>query len=511
MYVSLLQPKLVPAEITQNAQEIIARLDYDMKQANADTPLYVCGCETTIGTSCNALQHLDSVIIEQLRALKKIQRHLGDACMLIGGVQLNLQVEPLRLQHQIFFLTRTSLISLLPLGVYAIGAANGFRIEEERYELAIDLHNLGDYYYLNLRFATPEKKKFHIYMHARVAVFSPYSLEKTLSLFKRHCKDSVYISNRVGMSNGQLQGGYSVYCPNGRSKKVQEIHAPIPDVLGQGEYLNNFPQRTPEFQYKMTVRALKLFFDNAGQKKAILGLSGGIDSALVLVLAAEALGAENVLGLIMPSQYTADASITSAQQLAKNLGVETKIIPITPLTDAYLNTLESYFLGLPADTTEENLQARVRAVLLMAFSNKFGYMLLNTSNKSECAVGYSTMYGDACGAVSVIGALYKTEVYEMARWLNREQEIIPNFIIDRPPSAELRPDQTDQDSLPAYDILDAILTELLDKGKKAERIRLPNVTKETVARVARLVKNAAYKRYQMPPCLRIAPDAFFDK
>lgn len=511
MYVSLLQPKLVPAEIAQNAQEIISRLDYDMRQANADTPLYVCGCETTIGTSCSALQHLGSVTVEQLRALKKIQRHLGEACMLIGGVQLNLQVEPLRLQHQIFFLTRTSLISLLPLGACAIGSANGFRIEEERYELAIDVRNWGDYYYLNLRFAAPEKKEFHIYMNARIPVFTPYSLEKTLPLFKRYCKDSVYISNRVGMFNGQLQGGYSIYCPNGRGKKEREIHAPVPDMLGQQEYLKDFPQRTAEFQYKMTVRALKLFFDNAGQKKAILGLSGGIDSALVLVLAAEALGAENVLGLIMPSQYTADASITSAQQLAKNLGVETKIIPITPLTNAYLNALEPYFAGLPADTTEENLQARVRAVLLMAFSNKFGHILLNTSNKSECAVGYSTMYGDACGAVSVIGALYKTEVYGIARWINREQEIIPHFIIDRPPSAELRPDQTDQDSLPPYDILDAILIELLDKGKRVERIHLPNVTKETVVRVARLVKNAAYKRYQMPPCLRIAPDSFFDK
>ena len=511
MYVSLLQPRLVPAEIAQNAQEIISRLDHDMRQANTDTPLYVCGCETTIGTSCSALQHLDSVTIEQLRALKKIQRHLGEACMLIGGVQLNLQAEPLRLQHQIFFLTRTSLISLLPLGSYAIGSANRFRIEEERYELAIDVRNWGDYYYLNLRFVAPEKKEFHIYMHARIPVFSPYSLEKVLPLFKRHCKDSVYISNRVGMFNGQLQGGYSVFCPNGRSKKEREIHAPVPDVLGQQEYLKDFPQRTAEFQYRMTVRALKLFFDNAGQKKAILGLSGGIDSALVLVLAAEALGAKNVLGLIMPSQYTADASITSAQQLAKNLGVETKIISITPLTDAYLNTLEPYFAGLPADTTEENLQARVRAVLLMAFSNKFGHILLNTSNKSECAVGYSTMYGDACGAVSVIGALYKTEVYGIARWINREQEIIPHFIIDRPPSAELRPDQTDQDSLPPYDMLDALLVELLDKGKRAERIHLPNVTKETVARVARLVKNAAYKRYQMPPCLRIAPDSFFDK
>lgn len=509
MYVRLLQPKLVPSEIDSNAQEVIALCKAEKKRQ--ERVLYLCGCETTIGQSRTACHYPETVVIEQQHALKKIQRHLGAAAMLIGGVSINSECQPHNLQHQIFFLTPTSITELLPTQQPILGAANEVVVDEVEYKFSAKVYDLGDYYYLNLHFAVPEEKEIHIYMHSHIQDFSPYSLERVAALFRANCKGDVYLSNRVGMSHGHLQGGYSAYLPRTRGNSQRRIHAPIPDNKEEAELLENFPKRTVAFQYEMTVRALRLFFENAGQKKAILGLSGGIDSALVLVIAVAALGAENVLGVIMPSQYTAEVSVTSAQELAKNLGVDTKVIPIQPLTEAYLNTLAPYFEGLPPDTTEENLQARVRAVLLMALSNKFGYILLNTSNKSECAVGYSTMYGDACGAVSVIGGLYKTEVYEMSRWLNREREIIPSFIIERPPSAELRPDQTDQDSLPPYEILDAILTEMLDKGKRPERVRLPNVGKENVLRVARLVKNAAYKRYQMPPCLRIAPDSFFDK
>ncbi len=512
MYISLLQPKLKFGEIASNAQEIVSLVRSRKTQKRISLLiLYVAGCETTIGGSCAALRHIDTVPVQQLAALKKIQRNLGNDALLIGGVQLNRNVKPLALQHQLFFLTNHSQMPLLPECPLALGTTQDVSVEDERYKLTIRVRNWGDYYHLSLFFTSPEEQEWHIYMHANISTFSPFTLEKMVSIFKAECKSDVYISNRVAMFHGHLQGGYSSYCSYMKGSSHRKIYLPVSDDEGAPLVIDNFPKRTVEFQYEMTVRALRFFFQNAGQKKALLGLSGGIDSALVLVIAAAALGAENVLGVIMPSQYTADASVTSAQELAKNLGVETKIIPIQSLTDAYLEALAPSFEGLPQDTTEENLQARVRAVLLMALSNKLGHILLNTSNKSECAVGYSTMYGDACGAVSVIGALYKTEVYEMSRWINREHEIIPNFIIERPPSAELRPDQTDQDSLPPYDVLDAILAELIDKGKTPERVHLPEVSKDTVLRVARLVRNAAYKRYQMPPCLRIAPDAFFDK
>ena len=273
-----------------------------------------------------------------------------------------------------------------------------------------------------------------------------------------------------------------------------------------------YPTSDVAFFHEALVRALRFFFLQNKMRTAILGLSGGLDSALVLEIAVAALGAQNVRAVIMPSPYTDERSVSSAKELAKNLGVEeVDIIPIEPLIDAYQGALAPFFAGLPTDTTEENLQARIRAVLLMALSNKFGYTLLNTSNKSEIAVGYSTMYGDACGAISVLGSLYKTEVLEMAQWVNRDTEVIPSFIIERPPSAELRPDQTDQDSLPPYEILDEILIELIDNGRAPQQLKLAGVSHEVIERVAELLGRAAYKRFQMPPCLRVAPDSFFDK
>ena len=512
MNVYLLQPNLSPGNIASNAQELVALIANDSASRSPSSAiLYVAGCETTIGQTCSSLNTSATVLAEQLSAFRKIQAHLGDAALLIGGVQLSCNTKPYRLHHQIFFLTRNELVALLPQEVIVIGNSHKVSIQDSLYKVLVCVHNLGDYFRLQLSFTSPLQKELNIYMNSEIKNFSPYSLEKLIPIFKAECRSDFYLSNRVDMVHGQMQGGYSGYYPYMKANAQPMLYPPYVKGLLQNQYMETFPKYTVAFQYETTVHALQFFFEKIGQKKAILGLSGGIDSALVLVIAAEALGAKNVIGIIMPSQFTADQSITSALELAKSLGIETKIISIRSLTDSYLDALAPSFNGLPADTTEENLQARVRAVLLMALSNKLGNILLNTSNKSECAVGYSTIYGDACGAISVIGALCKTEVYEMARWLNREKEIIPNFIIERPPSAELRPDQTDQDSLPPYDILDAILREIVDRGKHPEHIHLPNVSKETVHRVARLVQGAAYKRYQMPPCLRIAPDPFFDK
>jgi NAD+ synthase (glutamine-hydrolysing) len=250
------------------------------------------------------------------------------------------------------------------------------------------------------------------------------------------------------------------------------------------------------------------YFGKLGFNKAVLGLSGGIDSAIVLYLAQKALGAENVRTLLMPSEFSSQHSIDDSVQLSKNLGTQYEIISIENLFENFRTDLKPLFGDLPFNLAEENLQARVRGVLLMAVSNKFGNILLNTSNKSECAVGYSTIYGDMNGGLSVIADLYKTEVYELANWINRNGELIPKAIIDKAPSAELRPDQKDSDSLPDYEILDRILIEYIENRKGPAEIISLGFDESLVNRILRLVNLNEYKRYQTPPILRVSKKAF---
>ncbi len=260
--------------------------------------------------------------------------------------------------------------------------------------------------------------------------------------------------------------------------------------------------------YKALVLGIREYFSKQGFTKAVLGLSGGIDSALVLVLAAEALGAENVKAVLLPSQYSSQHSIDDAVALANNLGVSYDIINIEQTYLALEKTLDPYFAGLPFNIAEENMQSRSRGVILMALSNKFGYILLNTSNKSELAVGYGTLYGDMCGGLSVIGDLYKTEVYELCNFINRKQEIIPLNTITKAPSAELRPGQKDSDSLPEYEILDAILGLYIEMRKSPKEIIALGFDETLVNRVLRMVNNNEWKRIQAPPVLRVSSKSF---
>lgn len=250
------------------------------------------------------------------------------------------------------------------------------------------------------------------------------------------------------------------------------------------------------------------YFKKSGFKKAILGLSGGIDSAVVCALACRALGAENVMAVLMPSKYSSDHSIEDALALVENFGGQHSIIPIKDGADAFDNMLADVFVGQPQNLTEENIQARIRGTLLMAMSNKFGYILLNTSNKSECAVGYGTLYGDMCGAIAVIGDVYKMQVFELAKYINKERELIPINTIVKQPSAELRPDQKDSDSLPPYEVLDKILFQHIEMKKGTQAIIDQGYEPELVKRVLLLVNRAEFKRYQTPPILRVSPKAF---
>jgi len=253
---------------------------------------------------------------------------------------------------------------------------------------------------------------------------------------------------------------------------------------------------------------LKDYFGKLGLSKAILGLSGGIDSAVTAVLAARALGKENVSVVLMPSEFSSDHSIEDAHILAENLGISHTIFPINELYDTWLKNLQPHFKDLPFGLAEENLQARIRGTLLMAFSNKFGPILLNTSNKSEMAVGYGTLYGDMCGGLSVIGDLYKTEVYELAAFINKDEILIPLNTLTKPPSAELRPGQKDADSLPDYAILDQILYLYIEKNQGPNEIISAGFDAALVARILRLVNINEFKRHQTAPVLRISPKAF---
>ena len=263
-----------------------------------------------------------------------------------------------------------------------------------------------------------------------------------------------------------------------------------------------------EALYRALVLGVRDYFQKCGFQSAVLGLSGGIDSALTAVIAVEALGAENVRGVSLPSQYSSQGSLDDARILAENLGIRYDIVPIQPVFEPVKGQLAGIFTGRNEDTTEENIQARLRGVILMAMSNKFGSLLLTTGNKSELAVGYCTLYGDMCGGLAVISDVPKTMVYRLSEWINRDREIIPRASITKPPSAELRPDQTDQDSLPPYDVLDAILEAYVVVGKSRAEIVAAGFDLPTVDRVVRLIDLNEYKRRQAAPGLKITSKAF---
>jgi NAD+ synthetase len=256
------------------------------------------------------------------------------------------------------------------------------------------------------------------------------------------------------------------------------------------------------------VLGMRDYVGKCGFRSVVLGLSGGIDSALVAALAVDALGAENVRGLALPTQFSSAGSIDDARSLAENLGIRFDVVPIQGSFEALKRQMEPLFEGRPEDTAEENLQARLRGVTLMAMSNKFGSLLLTTGNKSELAVGYCTLYGDMCGGLAVISDLPKTWVYRVSRWMNRDREIIPSSSITKAPSAELRPNQTDQDSLPPYEVLDAILEAYVVEDRPAAEIIATGFSEADVRRVVRLIDLSEYKRRQAAPGLKVTSRAF---
>jgi len=280
--------------------------------------------------------------------------------------------------------------------------------------------------------------------------------------------------------------------------------------VGQGvntlEYLAD--KKNIEEIYHAIILGIKDYFRKMGFSKAILGSSGGIDSAVTQALAAAALGKENVRAILMPSQYSSSHSVSDAEQLSKNLGTPYDIIPIKNIYESFLAELKPVFKDLPFGIAEENIQSRTRGNLLMALANKFGYILLNTSNKSELATGYGTLYGDMAGGLGVLGDLYKTQIYALAKFIKTKNDVIPANIITKAPSAELKPNQKDSDSLPDYDILDRILYQYIELRQGPNEIIKKGYNAALVARVLKLVNTNEYKRNQFCPIIRVSCKAF---
>ncbi|MBL0133316.1 MAG: NAD+ synthase [Chitinophagaceae bacterium] len=287
-------------------------------------------------------------------------------------------------------------------------------------------------------------------------------------------------------------------------KDMRVSRASDPDTIVQ--YL--IAEKNIREIYQALVLGIRDYFSKMGFTKAILGSSGGIDSAVTLALACDALGKENVTAILMPSQYSSDHSVSDAEQLSKNLGNPYQIIAIKDVYESFLTALKPSFKDLPFSVAEENIQSRTRGNLLMAIANKFGYILLNTSNKSELSTGYGTLYGDMAGGLSVLGDVYKIQVYALARYINKEKEIIPVNIIDKEPSAELRPNQKDSDSLPEYNVLDKVLYQYIERRQSPKDIVAIGIDEALVKRILRLVNINEYKRNQFCPIIRVSCKAF---
>lgn len=326
----------------------------------------------------------------------------------------------------------------------------------------------------------------------------------------------LFYVNQIGAQTEIIfDGGSLVFDETGAVKAEMKYFEEDLQVFELSE-IQNVKNKYPEAErasdimqiHDALVLGIQDYFWKSGFKKAVLGLSGGIDSAVVCALACRALGAENVMAVLMPSKYSSDHSVKDALDLVNNIGCKHEIIEIKEAADAFDSMLAKPFAGLPFNLTEENIQARCRGIVLMAMSNKFGYVLLNTSNKSECAVGYGTLYGDMCGAIGVIGDVYKTQIFDLARYINKDGEIIPENTIVKPPSAELRPGQKDSDSLPDYGILDQVLFQHIELQKGSQAIIAEGFDEALVKRVLKMVNLAEFKRYQTPPILRVSPKAF---
>ncbi|HUH74335.1 MAG TPA: NAD+ synthase [Chitinophagales bacterium] len=532
MKISIAQQNYIVGDFEGNYQKIIHAIDEAVLQ-NADLVLFseltVCGYPARDFLDYRDFTH------KSLKTLNRIIEYSKDKiALVIGTPTFNPKLEGKDLFNSAVFIHEgkiqfTANKCLLP--TYDIfdeyryfESAKDFGIVEFKgYKIALticeDIWDIDSSNPLYLMSPMEEISKFNPDIILNLSA-SPYSQghttlrKKIVQMNALKYNAAVFYCNSVGAQTDIIFDGASIVC-NSKGELVQQLPSfeesimtfDLSDVSKSQEEIN-YAQEEIALIHDALVLGIKDYFTKSGFKKAIVGLSGGVDSALVVALAAEALGAENVFSVLMPSQYSSDHSINDSLELVQNLGSQYEIVSIENAYQAFEQSLASHFEGLAPNVTEENLQSRIRGVILMAFSNKFGYILLNTSNKSEAAVGYGTLYGDMAGAIGVIGDLYKTQVYGLCQYINRNQIIIPENILTKPPSAELRPDQKDSDSLPDYDILDKILFEYIENCRSPQEIIALGFEESVVQRILSLVNRAEFKRYQTPPLLRVSSRAF---
>jgi len=482
-------------------------------------------------------------------AILKIAQYADGIAVLVGAPQVNEQIQGKDLYNAVYFLENKEIKQVIHktcLPTYDV-------FDEDRYfepathwelinlknkKIAVticeDIWNLGDNpLYVDCPMDNLIKMKPDVMINLSASPFDYTHDEDRKAAVKANVtkyKLPLFYCNAVGSQTEIVFDGSSLVFDKesnlcGRLKSFEEdyqmfelmddgsIHCPIIEPAQNVPDKENNPALLDEKLhidqvYRALVMGIKDYFDKMGFKKAIIGSSGGIDSAVTLCLACEALGAQNVLAVLMPSEYSTNHSVTDAETLSKNYSNPYKILPIKNIYESFLSELKPVFKNLPFSVAEENIQSRTRGNLLMAIANKFGYILLNTSNKSELATGYGTLYGDMAGGIGVLGDCYKLQIYELAKYINRNNEWIPNHIITKPPSAELRPGQKDSDSLPDYNILDKILYQYIEQSKGPVEIKAMGFEATLVDRVLKMVNINEYKRNQFCPIIRISPKAF---
>jgi NAD+ synthase (glutamine-hydrolysing) len=507
-----------------------------VEQAKQDGSDLICFSElATCGYPPRDFLEFDDFIELSEETVNKLAEAAQDIAIVVGSPSHNPVIEGKDHYNSAFFLADGKIQqvqhkTLLP--TYDIfdeyryfEPATEFKVVEykgKRIALSIceDIWNLGNenplYTICPLDEMMPQQPDFILNLSA--SPFSYDQAEDRIRVVKanveRYKIPMFYVNHSGAQTEIIFDGGSLVMSPD--AKIYEELPYfeecirtyELDDVIKGKPKEHQQPKHKIQLIHDALLVGIRDYFGKLGFKKTILGLSGGIDSAVVAVLAQRALGQENVRVILMPSQFSSDHSVNDARELAQNLGIQYDIIPIEEIYKSYEEALKPHFWAYPFNIAEENIQARIRGMLLMAFSNKFGNILLNTSNKSEMAVGYGTLYGDMCGGLSVIGDLYKTEVFELARYINKDEEVIPENIIIKPPSAELRPDQKDTDSLPDYVVLDEILYQYIEKRQSPADLIEKGFDEKLVRRVLRLVNINEFKRYQTAPVLRVSDKSF---
>ncbi|HSV88347.1 MAG TPA: NAD+ synthase [Bacteroidales bacterium] len=534
MKIAIAQMNFTIGHFEKNKRLIIEAIS-DSRQRGADlvvfSELSVCGYPP------HDLLESDSFAELCSKSVAEIATHCNDIAAIVGAPVRNQKAFGKRLYNAAFFLQHGQIQAIYRKGLLPtydvfdeyryFEPETDFQVvpfKNKRIALTIceDIWNLGEpaLYAVNPMYElTKQNPDFVVNISA-----SPFAWNhladrfKTFSETARKYQLPLFVSNQVGGHTDLLFDGSSgAFNPKGGlvgslgaftegieifdlESVMRNTVSPVVPAMADWQKCKTI--------YQALVFGIKEYFGKLGFKKAILGLSGGLDSALVLTLAVEALGAENCMAILLPGPYSSEHSISDSLQLVHDQKVNYDIISISQTYGSIIDSLNVNFAGYHADVAEENIQARIRAVVLMALANKLGYVLLNTSNKSEAAVGYGTLYGDMCGGLSVIGDIYKTEAYSLARYINREKEIIPASILHKEPSAELKPNQRDTDSLPPYEILDKILFRFIELNMPAADIIASGFDADTVHRVIRMVNLSEFKRYQAPPVLRVSKKAF---